>query len=101
MKWLVLVALIGWLATSAGGANAADVFGGQRIYQSHCAGCHGARGRPELPGAPDFSRGDGLMRGDLAVLDVVAEGQRAMPGYRGVLSNEEMLDVIAYLRTLH
>lgn len=81
-------------------ARAADVFAGQRIYRVHCVGCHGIRGRPELPGAPNFARGDGLMRSDLAIMNAVAEGKRAMPGYRGVLTDEEILDVVAYLRTL-
>jgi len=96
--WRSIVLGLG-LALSAG-AHAADVFNGQRLYRTHCQICHGTSGRPDMAGTPDFSRGDTLMRGDLAVLAAIADGRRAMPGYRGLLSNEETLDVIAYLRTL-
>lgn len=89
------------MIVACGTVEAGDVFNGERVYRAHCSGCHGARGRGELPDSPNFTRGDGLMRSDLALLDAIETGRNAMPGYRGVLSEEEILDVITFVRTLH
>ena len=78
---------------------AADVFNGNRIYQTYCEACHGNTGQGAMPGTPNFSRGQGLLQPDLALLNRIESGKNAMPAFQGVLENEEMLDVIAYLRT--
>jgi cytochrome c6 len=81
-------------------AQAADVPRGAELYREHCAQCHGAGGRPVLPGSPDFSRPGALLKPDLALLDTVRSGKGAMPGYRGQLHDREILDIVAHLRTL-
>jgi cytochrome c6 len=81
-------------------AHAADAGNGARLYRQHCAGCHGADGRPVLPAAPDFTRPTALMRGDLALLGAIKAGRGAMPAFAGVLRDREVLDVLAHLRTL-
>ena len=78
-----------------------DVFNGKKIYQAHCRGCHGASGRGDMPGTPNISRGVGLLNSDVVLWEAIADGKRAMPGYRGVLSEQDILDVISYLRTLN
>lgn len=80
--------------------QASDVNQGREIYQRHCAMCHGASGTPSMAGAADFSRGDGLMQADNALLKRIENGFRACPAYRGILARQEILDVIAYIRTL-
>ena len=92
---LLLVTGLAW----HGGARAADVFNGERIYQKYCVGCHGSGGRDAIPGAPSFARRQQLMQADAAVLRTLRIGKNAMPSYLGVLDDYEMLDVIAYLRT--
>lgn len=82
------------------GAQAADVQRGGTIYSSHCAICHGANGTPVMPGAPNFRRMEGLMRSDMQVVNSIRNGKGSMPAFFGVLREREMLDVIAYLRTL-
>jgi len=52
-----------------------------------------------MPGAPDFSRNEQLMQPDVTLYETIRRGQGAMPGYRGVLRNEDILDVISYIRT--
>ncbi|MEY8877827.1 MAG: cytochrome c [Leptothrix sp. (in: b-proteobacteria)] len=96
---LLAVLLGGWLATGA--CLAADPTIGARLYASHCAACHGARGAPLMPGAPDFRRIETLLRPDGQLLRSIRNGQRAMPAYFGVLKDSEILDVIAHLRTLN
>ena len=96
---------IGLLATlallmAAGGAAAADIQRGGALYSTHCAVCHGAGGTPVFAGAPNFRRMESLMRPDLQLMAGIRNGKGAMPGFFGVLRDREILDVIAYLRTL-
>lgn len=93
--WLALA-----LAASAQCAAAADVIAGQRLYAVHCAACHGQDGRAVMPNAPSFERGERLMQPDTALAASIRRGRFAMPAYAGVMSDREIFDVIAYLRTL-
>ena len=81
--------------------SAADVFNGKAVYTSYCQGCHGRSGRGEMPGTPNFTRGGTLMQPDLSLYRQIADGKNAMPGFRGVLNENEILDVISYIRTLY
>ena len=81
--------------------SAADVFNGKAVYTDYCQGCHGRSGRGEMPGTPNFTRGGTLMQPDLSLYRQVADGKNAMPGFLGVLSEQEILDVISYIRTLY
>lgn len=84
----------------AGAAGAADIARGAQTYALHCASCHGPAGQGVFPGAPRFQRGERLMQSDLALLKSVRAGKNAMPPFMGLLRDREILDVIAYLRTL-
>jgi cytochrome c6 len=79
---------------------AADVRNGERLYTMHCGGCHGPNGVPQMPGAPDFKRGRALLRPDAELLRGIRRGRGAMPGYFGILTDREILDVVAFTRTL-
>lgn len=94
----MLLALL--LLASLQSAGAADIRRGGTLYATHCAACHGSDGNPVLPGAPNFRRLQSLMKPDVQILTVVRNGKGAMPGYFGVLKDQEILDVVAYLRTL-
>ncbi|TNF86904.1 MAG: c-type cytochrome [Gammaproteobacteria bacterium] len=97
-KFLNLAGLALILATSP--AVASDINLGRSIYQRHCVSCHGADGSGSMAGAPDFRRGRGLMQSDQALVSRIENGKRACPAYRGILKEQEILDVIAYIRTL-
>ena len=95
----VLVATVlalGW----TGGALAADPKHGGEIYNKQCVNCHGERGRPNMPGVPDFARGERLMQSDIDLIKSIGRGKGMMPSYQGLLSEKDITDVIAYLRTL-
>jgi cytochrome c6 len=53
-----------------------------------------------MPQAPAFSRGERLMQPDLMLLTSIRAGRNAMPGFMGLLSDREILDVISFLRVL-
>lgn len=84
----------------AGATQAADIANGSRIYSMHCAACHGIAGDSVMPDAPKFSRGEALMQPDFVLLSSIKTGRRAMPAFFGILRDQEILDVIAHLRTL-
>lgn len=87
-------------ALGAGSARASDVMAGAQLYQKHCATCHGADGRPVMPGAPDLRRPEALMKADPTLLATIRVGKGAMPAYAGMLRDREILDVVAHLRML-
>jgi len=83
-------------------AYAADPRNGAKLYKIHCESCHGHQGRGgTMPGVPDFSRGEGLFQSDASLVKLLEEGRGVKPAYLGLMTTREMLDVVAYLRTIH
>ena len=82
-------------------SRAADPNKGAEIYIKHCAACHGTSGDSVMVGAPNFAQGEGLINPDSTLLISIQNGKAAMPAYRGVLSDQDILDAIAYLRTFN
>jgi cytochrome c6 len=96
-RLFISLLLIAWTGLS----HAADPNKGAGLYAMHCATCHGVSGISVMPSAPNFAQNEGLMSPDGALLISIQNGKAAMPAYRGVLSAQDILDVIAYLRTLN
>ncbi len=82
------------------GAVANDIVRGAELYRQLCASCHGPQGESTWPGAPSFAKRDAMMQPDTALLERIRAGRNAMPSYRGVLTDRDILSVIAYTRTL-
>jgi len=93
----LLAAVLALAAASA--AHGADVIKGAQLYRQHCAGCHGQRGVSTMPAAPSFARGERLMQPDPALVASIRMGRASMPGFFGILSDREILDVVAHLRS--
>ncbi|MFY0311994.1 c-type cytochrome [Leisingera sp. D0M16] len=92
---------------------------GQVIYLDHCASCHGEdlQGEPNwqqrdsegyLPAPPQDESGHTWHHSDAQLLEItrhgvaqlVGNGYRSrMGGYAGVLTEEEMLAVLAYIKS--
>lgn len=82
-------------------AHAGNPFSGKEPYLKHCAGCHGERGESKMLGVPNFSRGEVVISNiDSTLLQSIKRGKGTMPGFQGLLKDQEILDIIAYLRTL-
>ena len=79
---------------------ASDINNGQKIYKQHCVICHGASGQGTMAGAPDFKRGEGLFQSDQKLLTRIKNGKKACPAYLGILTEQKIFDVVAYIRTL-
>ena len=95
MRALLLLCCLG-----AGQVQAGDPMRGAELFGRHCVACHGADGRPVLPGAPDFSRPTALLKSDLALLATIRTGKGVMPAFAGLLRDREILDIVSHLRTL-
>lgn len=78
---------------------AADPNAGRQVYKEQCAYCHGDNGNGDLPGMPNFQQGEGLMQADQSLFASISQGRGSMPSFEGLLDEQEILDVIAYLRT--
>lgn len=87
------------LVLPLGAVMAGDPRKGRGLYEQHCSGCHGLGGRPNVPGVPNFTLGEGMNKPDTDILEFTKKGKVVMPGFEGVLSDKEILDVIAYVRT--
>jgi len=117
------------VATHVGIADAANetprldpeqVKSGHAVYEQYCASCHGARaeGAPnwqerdehgELPAPPHDAEGHTWRHSDAELYQMVSKGWRdpfnkttrlTMPGFGDVLSQQQIVAVITYLKTL-
>lgn len=101
-------------------AEAASVARGKVLYESYCEPCHGARGEGDGPLAADYDPrptnlvAQGLVvstRGIELVIQMphysgrliqsrVTTGNREMPAWGDILTEEEIHDLVAYTRLL-
>lgn len=106
---------IGLLLSSLIGTSAfAGEEEGRQLYRAFCAQCHGLTGEgkgvnaPELEVAPrnHTDRGEMSARTDEELRKAIAEGGQAinksilMPNWGNHLSEQEISDLVAYLRVL-
>jgi mono/diheme cytochrome c family protein len=87
------------LLFACGMAQAGDPVKGRGLYEERCAACHGMNGTPQVPSIPNFAIGEGLNKSDRALLEYTKQGGTVMPGFAGSLSDAEILDIIAHIRT--
>jgi cytochrome c6 len=99
MKWLQRIALFSFflalalpqLATAQSGAD---------TYKAKCAMCHGADGSKTTMGAKPLNGADvqKMSASDLAA--TITNGKGKMPAYKGKLTDAQINDVAAYIKTL-
>ena len=120
---IAVVRLVPLVAAEGAGTfpytDAAVVAQGREIYADHCAGCHGA----DLEGQPDWRRRDALgylpapphdetghtwHHTDALLAEITKYGTAAvvgggyrsnMPGFGDVLSDTEIVAVLAYIKS--
>ncbi len=120
---LIALALIAiFISLRAGEAVSAspllqdDVAAGKKIYETRCQYCHGEKGKGDGPGAAmmvprprDFTSGafkirtteSGEAPTDADLVKLVNDGMpgTTMPSWRGVLKDNEIRQVVAYVKT--
>jgi cytochrome c6 len=93
MKFNLIVLLIS-LATIAF-AQTNPPSDAQKLYKSNCARCHGKNGDKGLFRAPKLSQSK---LNDNFVLLLLQEGKGKMPSFRKSLTDQEMQDLLAYIK---
>ncbi len=86
-----------------------DLTRGKATYERHCQSCHGSSGRGDGPAAAslnvqpaNFQQSRSLLKSDDELLRTIEHGVVFSPmhSWRGQLTDEEMQDVLAYVRLL-
>ena len=79
--------------------DTADAARGQGLYQSKCYGCHVPAAK--LGPAPDSADFTVRYADDEAIFTTVRAGRQPMPAFTDeMLSDQEIADIIAYIRSL-
>jgi len=83
---------------------------GEALYQQYCVACHGAKGVGEASwqtrerGAPALdSTGHAWHHGDAQLVSMILDKpapDSKMPAWNGILSKDDALDLLAYIKTL-
>jgi cytochrome c6 len=78
---------------------------GADIYKSKCQMCHGADGSGNTPAgkstkANPFNSPDIMKMSDDDLIAVTKKGRNKMPAFAGKLTDAQITDVVAYIRTL-
>jgi mono/diheme cytochrome c family protein len=104
---LFVIALIGsWAGAQAGNGRPMR---GQAIYDEYCARCHGLTGKGDGPDAAsllvppaNFLTARSRAKTDFELLTIISYGIAFSPmhGWNSRLTDAELLEVVAYLRTL-
>ncbi|MDH4284088.1 MAG: c-type cytochrome [Gallionellaceae bacterium] len=89
------------LASVSPGAAAGPSQPGQQLYMVHCSGCHGTYGVSVVPDAKNFTRFDLITQPDQNLLELIRSGRNMMPGYLGILSDQEIMNIINHIRTFN
>jgi cytochrome c6 len=97
------IALLAAACLLIGPARAQDT--GEKVYKAKCATCHGADGAGATPAgkatkARDFRSDDVKKETDEDWTQIVVKGKSKMPAYDKRLTDAEIKDVVAYIRTL-
>ena len=90
-----------WEGTAPLIAKATPVIDAASLYAQHCAGCHGPNGEGTDAVSLVLNSKGFLGRTDDALLyQLTAEGrpEQAMPAFAGVLSNEKINSLVAFMR---
>lgn len=78
---------------------------GEATYKAKCQSCHGAAGTPnpgiaKAMGVKPFSDPDVKKLSEADMIKATSDGKGKMPAFKGKLSDAEIKDTVAYLRTL-
>ena len=93
------------LCLAAGGLRAQDVASGEKVFKAKCISCHGPDGKGDTTvgkatKARNLSSEEVKNESDATWTEIITKGKNKMPSYDKKISDAEVKDVIAYVRTL-
>ena len=72
---------------------------GKRTYLMYCTSCHGSNGQGNNGLGADFVNDKSrLAKPDAELIDDIRNGEGRMPAWGSILSDQEIRDVLAYIR---
>ncbi len=105
-----LVAVAGLFGGMPPAADAAgDAAKGRAVYEQRCLACHGPQGKGDgptgkvlVPPAADFTSAASKKKSDADLLKIIENGKppTAMIAWKGQLSDQDIQNVLAYVKTL-
>ena len=107
MKKLIFLALIGCSQTSTPPDTGTPQVAkpsvpkhpGERTYLMYCTACHGYDGQGNNGLGADFVNDKSrLAKPDAELINDIRNGEGRMPAWRGILTDQEIRDVLAYIR---
>ena len=104
-KLLSGIAVLAVLCLAAAGLRAQDVASGEKVFKAKCVSCHGPDGKGDTAAgkatkARDLSSEEVKKESDATWTEIITKGKNKMPPYDKKISDAEVKDVIAYMRTL-
>jgi cytochrome c6 len=101
MKTLMSILVLFGLMMVARPAMADDV---EALYKSKCQVCHGADGKGspagQKLGAKDFHSPDVQKQTDAELIEITKQGKGKMPAYDKKLTDDQIKQLIKYIRSL-
>ena len=103
MKAMICSTLaLGMLLAAAIPAAAAD--DAAALYKSKCQVCHGADGKGtaagQKMGVRDFHSPEVVKESDADLIKITKEGKNKMPKFDGKLTDDQIKELITYIRSL-
>jgi cytochrome c6 len=97
-----LIVLVGAVVACVASSSAwsANPARGRDLYNMHCSACHGPRGEGVAKDAPKFKFGERLEKPDILLMQTVKTGKKGCPPQFGVLQDNDILDILSYVRML-
>jgi mono/diheme cytochrome c family protein len=97
---LALVLGLSLLSTTAGAQS-----DGAALFKAKCAPCHGPDGKGQTPmgkavKARDLGSEEVQKESDAQLTEIVNNGKGKMPAYKGKLTDAQIKDLVAFVRTL-
>ena len=98
---LMILLAFGFVAMSSSSMMAQDA---GATFKAKCAMCHGADGKGSPTGVKmgvhDFTSADVQKQTDAQLTETITKGKGKMPAYDGKLKDNEIKDLVAYIRSL-
>lgn len=93
---LLLVAAV----TCSAPVLAVDMAKAKMNYDRQCAACHGFNGMSLSPDVPNLRLNQGLLQPDLQIVQKLKMGSQRKPPMMGLMSDQELMDVVIYTRSI-
>jgi len=84
---------------AANATDSVEISYAERTYKAYCVGCHGLDGKGNGSAANFVDDKTRLAKSDEELVDSILNGKGGMPAYGWMISNEQALELVMYIRT--